>query len=332
MTSNSVDLSSRWKAALSQSLRSTQALLDHLQLTPDQLPPLVKSPRFRVLVPESFLHRMEPQNPFDPLLMQVLPFAAELQSAEGFSIDAVGDSLARKTTGLIHKYQGRVLLMLSGNCAINCRYCFRQHYPYSEEPKSLAQWEPALQAIQADPSIHEVIFSGGDPLLQSTRRLAELTDRLANISHIQRLRIHSRLPIVLPSRIDEEFLDWMESIPLTTALVLHSNHAQELQADCADAIEKLASMKLHLLNQSVLLKGINDDEQTMQQLCERLIELGVQPYYTHQLDRVLGTAHFEVPISRGLEIHEYLRAHLPGYAIPRYVQEIQGEASKTVLY
>jgi EF-P beta-lysylation protein EpmB len=247
----------------------------------------------------------------------------------GFVLDAVDDHAARKAPGLLQKYAGRVLLMASGACAVNCRYCFRRHYPYSEEPRRLDDWEPALDAIERDTSIHEVILSGGDPLTLPDERFQLLIERLEQIDHLTRLRIHSRLPIVLPDRVNAKLIDQLRNTRLQPVMVVHANHPNEIAGDCAEALRRLVRAGIPTLNQAVLLRGVNDDVAALAELCERLINVGVMPYYLHLLDRVVGTGHFEVPEATAVELTAALRSRLPGYAVPQLVREIAGELSKT---
>jgi KamA family protein len=234
---------------------------------------------------------------------------------------------------MLHKYHGRVLLITTGTCAVHCRYCFRRHYPYVEAPHRPDEWEPAFREIEADQSVEEVILSGGDPLVLSDERLASLWSRLESIPHVQRVRIHSRLPIVLPDRVTDGLLDLLRGSRLQSIVVVHANHARELEGDCGIALRKLTSRGgIMVLNQAVLLAGVNDTVAALETLSQSLIRLGVIPYYLHQLDRVLGAAHFEVAVARGLELMESLRVRLPGYAIPRYVREVPGELSKQPLW
>ena len=286
---------------------------------------------FPVLVPRSFLSRMRIGDPHDPLLRQVLPVAEENLSVPGFVVDAVDDQAAKLAPGLLQKYHGRVLLMAAGSCAVNCRYCFRRHYPYSEDPRRMADWETAIQAIELDTSVHEVILSGGDSLMLPDDRLAALVERLERVEHLTRLRIHSRLPIVLPDRVNPELIELLSGSRLQPIMVVHANHPHEIADDCREALRLLVRSGIPTLNQAVLLRGINDTVEALTGLCERLIDLGVLPYYLHQLDRVAGTAHFEVPEPRGLELIAELRKHLPGYAVPQLVREIAGAQSKTPL-
>jgi len=219
--------------------------------------------------------------------------------------------------GILQKYHGRALLITTGACAVHCRYCFRRHFPYEEVPHSEAAWDAALTAIAEDRSIGEVILSGGDPLMLVDERLASLTKKIAAIPHVRRLRVHTRLPIMIPARVTEELLAWLTGGRLTPIMVIHANHAQELDNKVAQSLASLQQAGVVLLNQAVLLRGVNDSVAAQVALSERLIEIGVVPYYLHQLDRVTGTAHFEVPIAEGLKLMKEIRAQLPGYAVPR---------------
>ncbi|HEX5305144.1 MAG TPA: EF-P beta-lysylation protein EpmB [Dyella sp.] len=286
---------------------------------------------FALRVPRGFIARMRHGDARDPLLLQVLPQLAELEQVDGYTADAVGDLAARETQGLLHKYEGRALLIASGSCAVNCRYCFRRHFPYGEEMAAAGQWRRALAHLRDNPGITELILSGGDPLSLATGKLEELTAGLADITQVTRLRIHTRLPVVLPERIDEAFLGWLAALPLQKVVVLHANHANELDATVDAACARLRDAGATLLNQAVLLKGINDDADTLANLSERLFAAGVLPYYLHQLDRVQGAAHFEVDDGRALALVEAVRARLPGYLVPRLVREVAGDRSKRPL-
>jgi EF-P beta-lysylation protein EpmB len=291
---------------------------------------------------------MRPGDPHDPLLRQVLPVADEMNDVPGFTADPLEEAAVEPAPGLLQKYAGRALLVTTGACAVHCRYCFRRNYPYDELPRGLADWGPALAAIADDSSIEEVILSGGDPLTLTDLRLAALTERLAAIPHIRRLRVHTRLPIVIPERVCDELLDWLvpsrspaaaeqpgcssyDRQPWTPIMVVHANHAAELDAAVSAALDRLADAGVMLLNQAVLLRGVNDDVEALADLSRRLLECRVLPYYLHQLDRVAGAAHFEVPESRGLELIADLRRRLPGYAVPRYVRETPGGPHKELL-
>jgi EF-P beta-lysylation protein EpmB len=268
-------------------------------------------------------------DPTDPLLLQVLPLHAELQESAGFTADPVGDMASRIAPGVLHKYAGRALLIATGACAVHCRYCFRRHFPYGDENASGGQWQDALTALRADRSIDEVILSGGDPLSLNDRRLRELTEQLATIAHLKRLRIHTRQPIVLPERVNAGLLGWLRSVNQQVVMVLHVNHAQEISPDVVKACADLQANGVRLFNQSVLLKGINDTTATLTQLSETLFAAGVQPYYLHLLDRVQGAAHFEVSEFKAQQLLRELTAALPGYLVPKLVREISGHASKT---
>ena len=266
-----------------------------------------------------------------PLWRQFLPTAAENQAIKGFDQDPVGDDQATQVPGLIHKYQGRVLLIASGSCAVNCRYCFRRHFPYSQSFAPRNQWQASLDYIRGDDSIHEVILSGGDPLTLSTKQLQQLTDQLAHIEHIKTLRIHSRIPVVLPTRIDDAFASWAQSIGTLKVMVLHVNHPAELGQAAQNAIEHLRQLGFVLLNQSVMLRGINDSPTTLKQLSLDLFELGVLPYYLHQFDAVQNAAHFAVSEAQTQAIHQQLMTLLPGYLVPKLVKEEVGQPHKTPL-
>jgi len=335
---------SGWQREMAAAVRSVDELLRRIGLNPDdeevrrllifagiEAADSDTLRRFPVLVPENFLARMTPGDPHDPLLRQVLPLAAESALVDGFVADAVGDLDARRTPGVLQKYAGRVLLIATSACAIHCRYCFRRDYPYAEEPRRLQDWQPALDEIASDTSITEVIFSGGDPLMLNDARLQALCLAIDQIPHIERIRFHTRLPIVLPSRVTPELLAMLAGLRAHPIMVVHANHGNELVGDCLDALRMLVRSGVPVLNQAVLLAGINDNLDALETLCRRLINIGVMPYYLHQLDRVSGTAHFEADRDRGRLLIQQLAARLPGYAVPRFVQEIPGEPNKTVL-
>jgi len=287
--------------------------------------------QFPLRVPRGFVARMRRGDPRDPLLRQVLPLDEELRPMPGFSLDAVGDAQARAGHGVIHKYAGRALLVATGSCAVHCRYCFRRHFPYADETAAAGGWHEALGIVRGDASLHEVILSGGDPLSLATPKLAELTEALAGIPHVRRLRIHTRLPIVLPERVDDALADWLARLPWPVAVVVHANHGNEFDAAVDAAMARLRGAGASLLNQAVLLRGVNDSIEAQAALHERSFAAGVLPYYLHQLDRVAGAAHFEVEDADALALHAALRARLPGYLLPRLVREVAGDASKRPL-
>ncbi len=282
-------------------------------------------------VPRGYVARMRYGDANDPLLRQVLPLDDEDRIVAGFDLDAVGDAAAKGDTGVLHKYAGRALLIATGSCAIHCRYCFRRHFPYAEETAAAAGWASALNYLRAHSSVHEVILSGGDPLSLSTPKLAELTDALRSLPQITRLRLHTRLPIVLPERIDGEFLDWIGSLPWPVVMVLHANHANEIDTQVRAAVAALRARRVHLLNQSVLLRGVNDSADALVQLSETLFDAGVLPYYLHLLDRVQGTAHFEVSERNAITLRDAVLARLPGFLLPRLVREMSGNTAKTLV-
>lgn len=318
-----------WHRSLASTIRDPDLLVDLLELPESYREPAHRAAAlFPLMVPHSFLRRMRRADPADPLLLQVLPLGAEEAPSPGFSVDAVGDDAARLAPGLLQKYAGRVLLITTGACAIHCRYCFRRHYPYQAEPRRLDDWRPALEQIAADASLHEVILSGGDPLMLTDQRLADLVSQLAGVPHVRRLRLHTRLPIVLPDRVTDRLLEILRETRLMPIMVVHANHPQELQGDCLQALRRLVDSGMPVLNQAVLLRGINDSVEVLAGLSEGLIDVGVMPYYLHQLDRVTGAAHFEVADEVGLNLIEQLRERLPGYAVPRFVRETAGEPCK----
>lgn len=286
---------------------------------------------FPLFVPREFAAKMRPRDLTDPLLRQVLPIEQETLATEGFTANPVGDHEATLTPGLLQKYQGRALMVTTGACAVHCRYCFRRHFPYGEGPKGIDAWSAALAAIHEDETLHEILLSGGDPLTLTDGILGQLAEKIATATHIRRLRIHTRLPVMIPSRVNDAFLAWLTGTRLRPFMVIHVNHPNELADDVAQALARLSEAQVPLLNQSVLLRSVNDNAETLIELSEKLLDLNVMPYYLHQLDRVQGAAHFEVPRSEGLRIMETMRARLPGYAVPRYVEEIAGDTSKRVI-
>jgi L-lysine 2,3-aminomutase len=324
-----------WQDAVRDAVRDPAELYQLLELPEDVAEAAQRanaaSRNFSLFAPRGFVARMRPGDVNDPLLRQVLPLPEELDNVPGFVVDPVGDALATRQPGLLQKYEGRVLLVATGVCAVHCRYCFRRHFPYAESPRSLADWQPALDEIAADRSIHEVILSGGDPLMIVDRMLVQLVDELALIPHLRRLRVHTRLPIVIPQRVTDELIELLRETALTPIVVLHANHANELDEQVIGALARLTDAGIPLLNQAVLLRGVNDTTAAQAALCEKLVDHRVMPYYLHQLDRVAGAAHFEVPIETGRRIIAELRDRLPGYAVPRFVAEFPAAPSKTWL-
>ncbi len=275
---------------------------------------------------------MRPGDPSDPLLRQVLPLEAETAAMPaGFSDDPVGEQGAVRAPGLLQKYHGRALLITAGVCAVACRYCFRRHFPYDDSPAGWDDWDAALRVLVDSPDVDEVILSGGDPLMRSDRWLAELVARIERIGHVKRLRIHTRLPIMIPDRVDGAVLEWLGNTSLAPIVVVHANHPREIDAACTAALSRLVHAAVPVLNQTVLLKGINDDAAVLEELSRRLLDARVMPYYLHQLDPVAGAGHFEVPVERGLKLVAQLRTRLPGFAVPRYVREVIGAPHKVDL-
>jgi EF-P beta-lysylation protein EpmB len=286
---------------------------------------------FGLRVPRGFVARMRAGDASDPLLRQVLPIADEARTVAGYVADPLREAEARRAPGLLRKYRGRALLVTTGACAVHCRYCFRREFPYAEQASELGRWREALQYVAANPDITEVILSGGDPLSLSDARLAALGAELARIPHLTTLRIHTRQPIVLPERVDAGLLAWLRSLPWRVVIVVHANHANEIDADVVAALQALRATGATLLNQSVLLAGVNDDAATLAALSRALHAAGVLPYYLHMPDAVAGTAHFDVTQRTAVAIVDRLARELPGYLVPRLVRENPGEDAKTVL-
>ena len=322
-----------WQQQLAQSITDPVELLDMLDLNIEDFPesPLATA-QFPLRVPRSYVEKIEPGNIEDPLLKQVMACGLEMQDTRGFVSDPVGDLDAMPVPGLLHKYHGRVLLVTTGACAIHCRYCFRRHFPYSDNHPGHNHWQDAIDYIQQRPEISEVILSGGDPLVLSDQKLSGLLERLNEITHLKRLRIHTRLPVVLPARITQGLIDLLKTVPLNTSIVTHVNHSREITAPEQEALQNLRRVGITLLNQSVLLKGINDDLESQVSLCETLYQQGVLPYYLHLLDPVQGAAHFEVNEDDAVNLVKSLRSALPGYLVPQLVREKPGENSKTPIF
>lgn len=320
-----------WQAELSASYTEPRQLLSFLDIEPVEFWSDLAPGNFPFRVTRSFALRMRKGNPLDPLLLQVLPTAEESRVVPGFADDPVGDLQASVLPGVLHKYSGRVLLVATGACAINCRYCFRRSFPYREQQLTHSAEESALAYIAADDSIEEVILSGGDPLLLSDLRLELLIAALAKIPHLRRIRIHSRVPVVLPSRITQGFVTVLTSTRLTPVVVIHANHPNEWDSAVGQALQEMRRAGVTLLNQAVLLRGVNDDAATLAALSETFFASGALPYYLHLLDRACGTAHFEVPQGRAAVLHEQLRRRLPGYLVPRLVREEAGRPYKSWL-
>lgn len=319
-----------WQAELADSFTDPFELLAFLELDPEEFPKLHEASRnFPFRVTRSYANRMRKRDPADPLLRQVLPLAEELADHAGFVADPVGDLEAISGPGVLHKYHGRVLLIATGACAIHCRYCFRREFPYESNVLGKSREQEALEIIAGDPSLREVILSGGDPLVLGDERLGRLVAALETIPHIERLRLHTRLPIVLPSRITPELVSRLTDTRLRTVLVVHANHPAEFDASIKHALNELRGTGITLLNQAVLLRGVNDKTETLASLSETLFEHGILPYYLHLLDKARGTAHFDVSAERAKNLLREVREQLPGYLVPRLVREEAGKAFKT---
>jgi EF-P beta-lysylation protein EpmB len=323
---------STWQRDLSRAITDPAQLLAELELDPGLAAPARSaSSAFGLRVTRSYLARMRRGDRDDPLLRQVLPVAEELIESPGYGADPLQEYAATRAPNLLQKYDGRALLITTQACAIHCRYCFRREFPYAEQREAeegAGRWAAALAVIASDTSIEEVILSGGDPLSLSDARLAQITDAIAGIPHVRRVRVHTRQPIVLPSRVDAGLLAWLRGIRLPTVFVLHTNHANEINDEVRAACAKLRTAGVTLLNQSVLLKGVNDSVETLADLSRALVDAGVMPYYLHLPDRVRGTAHFDVEETEGQRLVERLSARLSGYLVPRLVREIPGAAYK----
>jgi EF-P beta-lysylation protein EpmB len=323
---------SRWQVELSEAISSPEELIATLGLDRGLLAEAHQAAAgFRLRVPRGYVARMRAGDPDDPLLRQVLPIGRELDPAPDFVTDPLGEHAALRAPGLLQKYRGRALMITTSACAVHCRYCFRREFPYSEQTTESPRWRTALSEIGRDSSLEEVILSGGDPLSLSDARLKSLTDALATIPHVRRLRVHTRQPVVLPSRVDEGLLGWLKTVPIPVVFVLHINHPNEIDAHVSAACEKLRQAGVTLLNQTVLLRGVNDDVEILAALSRRLFESGVLPYYLHVLDRVRGAAHFEVPQVEAQALAGQLAACLSGYLVPRLVREIYGAPAKVPL-
>lgn len=321
-----------WQAELASAITHPRELITELGLDPALLLPAeAAAGAFRLRVPRSYLSRIRPGDPNDPLLRQVLPLGAELADSADYTADPLGEHAALRAPGLLQKYHGRALLITTSACAVHCRYCFRREFPYSEQTSDSSRWSEALAAIASDSSIEEVILSGGDPLSLSNSRLTSLTDAVQRIPHVRRLRVHTRQPVVLPSRVDEGLTQWLTQLRLPVVFVLHVNHANEIDADVRAACASLRDSGVTLLNQSVLLRGVNDNAGVLADLSRALFDAGVLPYYLHLLDHVRGAAHFDVPEERARLIAGQLAALMPGYLVPRLARELYGAPAKVSL-
>jgi EF-P beta-lysylation protein EpmB len=329
-----------WQRELAAAVRDPLRLLEMLGLDAadvratllgDDAAARVAAVQFPLLVPRGFVARMRRGDAADPLLRQVLAVGAESAPAAGYGLDPLAERGSGPLPGVLHKYRGRALLVVTGACAVHCRYCFRRHFPYAGEALNTGAWDAAVDYLAGDPSIHEVILSGGDPLTLTDGRLAELARRLAAVPHLRRLRVHSRLPVVLPERVDEALLAWLAGGRLQPVMVIHANHGREIDTAVAAAVGRLRDAGVPVLNQTVMLAGVNDSVEALADLSERLFAAGALPYYLHQLDPVAGAAHFAVADDHAAALVAELAARLPGYLVPRLVREVPGAQSKVAL-
>lgn len=316
-----------WQQQLRAAITDVNQLLTQLELPPQ---PMIAS-SFPLRVPQPFVARMQKGNIHDPLLRQVLPLADELQDLPGYSQHPLLEQQFTAIPGLLHKYRSRVLLLLTGACAVNCRYCFRQHFSYHDYSFRQRYWPRIADYLMAHPEVNEIILSGGDPLLLSDHALYELLQAFTQLTSIRYLRIHSRLPIVIPSRITDELVTMLTSTRLKPVLVVHCNHPQEIDEVLSEAFLRIRAYPITLLNQSVILKGVNDNPAVLAELSYRLFDQGVLPYYLHVLDKVAGAAHFDISLAQVKILYQQLQAMLPGYLLPRLVQEVPGMPNKTLI-
>lgn len=332
LTQNALDREEQnWREILKNAVSDPKKLLQRLQLPESEfLADIQARTLFALRVPEPFIQKMEVGNPQDPLFLQVMSAAAEFLEAEGFSQDPLDENQANQVPNILHKYQNRLLFMLKGGCAVNCRYCFRRHFPYADNPSSKRSWQGAIDYIAAHPEIEEVVFSGGDPLMATNEEWRWLLDKLTPLAHISRIRIHSRLPVVIPQRIDDEFCDLLKQSRFALVLVNHINHPNEIDEVFGAAMAKLKEAGVTLLNQSVLLKGINDDALILKTLSDKLFAVGILPYYLHLLDKVQGAAHFYIEDAQAFAIYRRLQSLTSGYLVPKLAREIGGEPNKTL--
>ena len=322
-----------WQSQLNDLITDPLELLSELKLDVNDLrhENLLAPNQFKLRVPRQFVAKMQKENPMDPLFLQVFPHHLEMQDVPGFSFDPLGEKDANALSGILHKYPSRILITLTGACAIHCRYCFRRHFPYNENIPKEKDWPNIKAYIERHPKINEIILSGGDPLSLSNEKLSRWVEYFAELEQIKTLRIHTRLPVVLPERIDNELLNIVKNTRLRTIFVTHSNHSAELDHNFDIAMKNLLQHDVTVFNQSVLLKGINDDYHILSDLSYRLFNARVLPYYLHVLDKVSGAAHFMVPDTDAKTIYQALLKELPGYLIPKLVREIHGELHKTPL-
>ncbi len=329
MATHTASTLTRWQDELIHAITEPEELLDILNLDKALLTPAQSAAKqFSLKVPRALLSRIQKGNINDPILKQILPLGVELDEQPGYTSDPLGEKFANPVPGLLHKYKSRVLLTLTSVCGVNCRYCFRRQFPYAQNNPGTAGWDKALEYIAQDTSIHEVILSGGDPLIVSDHLLQQFSQKLATIPHIKRLRIHTRMPIVIPSRVTPEFVSWLKDMPFQPIIVTHINHPQEIDDAVKNAMSLLRSINVTLLNQSVLLKGVNDSVDILVELSEKLFATGILPYYLHVLDKITGAAHFDLERERAIKLHNGVSDNLSGFLVPKLVCEQVGANAK----
>ena len=318
----------QWRQIQRTNFTSCEELIGYLELDENNRKLVLQASPFILNLPRRLAAKIQKNTLSEPIFRQFVPLQEEKIHTLGFISDPVGDNLAQCTPKLLQIYEGRALLMPTSACAMHCRYCFRKNYPYETADKN---FESELEALRQDETIQEIILSGGDPLSLSNESLDQLLSKLQEIPHIKRIRFHSRFPIGIPERIDEGFLELLKKFTFQFWFIVHVNHPVELDEDVLKALSHIRELGIPVLNQAVLLKGVNDEEAILEALFRKLANHGIFAYYLHQLDKVQGSAHFEVSKERGLELIRHLEQSLPGYAVPKYVQEIQGEPSKTAI-
>ncbi|MCY3622390.1 MAG: EF-P beta-lysylation protein EpmB [Gammaproteobacteria bacterium] len=317
-----------WQRELLEAVTDVDELLRLVALDPSDIRTAVEpSADFPLRVPRPYIARMGRGDPDDPLLRQVLPTSRETEPAIGYGFDPLGEAAAVVDAGILRKYDGRALVIATGSCAVHCRYCFRRHFPYADHRQD-RRFE-SIAALRRDSTIREVILSGGDPLMLTDAHLARLLAELGSIDHVARIRIHTRVPVVIPQRVTPALTETLANLPQRVVVVLHFNHPNEIDRDCATSLTGLR--RFTLLNQSVLLRGVNDDAHTLVELSERLFGAGLLPYYLHMPDAVAGTAHFDVSQRRAVALHRQIQARLPGYLVPRLVREVPGGNAKELV-
>ncbi|NOI83439.1 EF-P beta-lysylation protein EpmB [Vibrio tubiashii] len=331
ITRKVVSVEQNWLKQLANGISDPAKLLEQLEIDPKPWQDGFAARKlFAQRVPQSFVDRMEKGNPYDPLLRQVLPLSEEFEVHPGYSNDPLEEQ-NNAIPGLLHKYRNRALMIVKGGCAVNCRYCFRRHFPYDENKGSKSVWQQSLEYVTQHPEINEIILSGGDPLMAKDEELLWLIDHIADIKHIKRLRIHSRLPVVIPDRITQALIQMLGETRLQVVLVTHINHAQEINQELRDRLSHLKQAGVTLLNQGVMLKGVNDSVEFQVDLSNALFDAGILPYYIHVLDKVQGAAHFYISDQEAKAIMAGLMERVSGYLVPKLTREIGGRTSKTPL-